>query len=537
MFNFIGNEHSDASVDDYHPDYFATGCSECVADHGSFSGAQQTAFMDTLYPPNHGPSTLEHSSSYQNLIPFDSARLITCLSDLLNSDVNINWEDPALYANLPPFSELMYENTSTWQVPDGFPQLPSAHSREELPPTPNTQVPTPDNSTFNSKSSADSRPSDVEAVATGKNSSWAARNPGRPVLTTHQGEAVLNDAVKSLATTYADMIEKLADEHSVTTEKVKLLLGCKTFYKNKQGPTLHNAIVHVKALELNEGRPMGAKYTLEKKDYILKLKEHRMQQCLSVCATNLAASKDAQVTLDKVFKELEALALHTGMYVCLFATHGHVYDTNQAMWFGTDNVMYFWEDVLSLQPDYITKQLELWGCNQNKNINERDSVENMQRQSKHLLESGFNVITKGHNICMVYMNFETSIKEKHGINIKGWPENVLFTSPYKIGTVDKIRSLHHALQNGTCHWVNFTPHQHQEHIQHLDARHKAGETVRAPRKKHSDAGVSCKHRSAKEKVPPSKRVRSAVSNRRPAPKSVEYIDSTDNDEDSLKEDD
>lgn len=63
----------------------------------------------------------------------------------------------------------------------------------------------------------------------------------------------MNDAVKSLATTYAEMIEKLADEHSVTTEKVKLLLGCETLYKNKRGPTLHNTIVHVKALELNEG--------------------------------------------------------------------------------------------------------------------------------------------------------------------------------------------------------------------------------------------------------------------------------------------
>lgn len=147
---------------------------------------------------------MEHSSSYQNLIPFDSARPITRLSDLLNSDANIDWEDPALYANLLSFSELMYEDTSTWQVPDSFPQLPSAHSREELPPTPNMQVPTPDNSTFNSESSADSRPSDVsqtqrqvldsntdsittQAVATGNNFSWAARNPGRPVLTTRQG--------------------------------------------------------------------------------------------------------------------------------------------------------------------------------------------------------------------------------------------------------------------------------------------------------------------------------------------------------------
>jgi len=90
-------------------------------------------------------------------------------------------------------------------------------------------------------------------------------------------------------------------------------------------------------------------------------------------------------------------------------------------------------------------------------------VENMQRQSKRLLESGFNAITEGHNICMVYTNFETSIKEKHGIDIKGWPESVPFTSPYKIGTVDEIRSLRDALRNGTCHWVKLTPRQCQEH--------------------------------------------------------------------------
>jgi hypothetical protein len=63
----------------------------------------------------------------------------------------------------------------------------------------------------------------------------------------------LYDTVKSLATTYAEMIEKPIDEHDVTVEKMKLLLGGKMLYKTKQGPTLHNVILHMKALELNEG--------------------------------------------------------------------------------------------------------------------------------------------------------------------------------------------------------------------------------------------------------------------------------------------
>ncbi|KAG2059910.1 hypothetical protein BDR06DRAFT_1002971 [Suillus hirtellus] len=166
--------------------------------------------MDTLYPPNHGPSTIGHTSSYQDLIPFNSAQPITHLADLLNLDSDIDWEDPALYANLPPFSEHMHEE---WQVPNGLRQLPSAHSREELPPTPNMQVPTPSNSTLNSESSSESQPSDVgqtqrqvldsntdtittEAVTTGNNSLWAAQNPGRPALTTRQG-VKLTDAQKA----------------------------------------------------------------------------------------------------------------------------------------------------------------------------------------------------------------------------------------------------------------------------------------------------------------------------------------------------
>ncbi|KAG2060499.1 hypothetical protein BDR06DRAFT_1002402 [Suillus hirtellus] len=208
MFKFIGNKHSDASIDGY-PNYFANSCSGHVADHGSFLGAQQTDFMDTLYPLNHGPSTIGHASSYQDLIPFNSAWPITHLADLLNSDSDIDWEGLALYANLPPFSELMRKK---WQEPNGLPWLPIAHSREELPPTPNMQVPTPSNSTLNSESSSESQPSDIgqtqrqvldsntntittEAVATGNNSSWAAWNPGQPALTTRQG-VKLTDAQK-----------------------------------------------------------------------------------------------------------------------------------------------------------------------------------------------------------------------------------------------------------------------------------------------------------------------------------------------------
>ncbi|KIK26855.1 hypothetical protein PISMIDRAFT_8634 [Pisolithus microcarpus 441] len=106
------------------------------------------------------------------------------------------------------------------------------------------------------------------------------------------------------------------------------------------------------------------------------------------------SSHDVQATLKKIYGELQALAYRTGIYACLFVTRSHVYDMHTATWFGTDNIMDFWEDHMKLSPDYIIKQLELWACNEEKNIEACDLLENMQKQAKNGLDSGFVSITK-----------------------------------------------------------------------------------------------------------------------------------------------
>ncbi|KAL4079779.1 hypothetical protein J3A83DRAFT_4048314, partial [Scleroderma citrinum] len=56
----------------------------------------------------------------------------------------------------------------------------------------------------------------------------------------------------------------------------------------------------------------------------------------------------------------------TGIYATLFVTRGHSYDMHSATWYGTDNAVDFWEDVLKLELDQVMKQFKLWGCSQNK---------------------------------------------------------------------------------------------------------------------------------------------------------------------------
>ncbi|KAG2359348.1 hypothetical protein BDR07DRAFT_1262047, partial [Suillus spraguei] len=97
----------------------------------------------------------------------------------------------------------------------------------------------------------------------------------------------------------------------------------------------------------------------EQQEYINKLNKHHALQNMSVCATNTAAAHDVHLM---VLQFQPGLAVGTGIYVCLFASCGHVYDTTQATWFGTDNIIDFWKDVLQMEADEITRKLEQWVC-------------------------------------------------------------------------------------------------------------------------------------------------------------------------------
>ncbi|KAG1763544.1 hypothetical protein EDD22DRAFT_750733, partial [Suillus occidentalis] len=223
----------------------------------------------------------------------------------------------------------------------------------------------------------------------------------------------------------------------------------------------------------------------EKKELVDKLSEHRALRNMSVRAMNTVAMRDVQSTLDSIFKMLDGLAVRTGVYACLFASRGHVYDTAQATWFGTDNVMDFWEDVLQVEADEIARKLEQWACM----IGRSTLSYNMQRVCTRLLNSGLRTIAKRRDICINYTNFETAIKEKLAIDIKGWPEGVTFQSPTSVNDLRALLKLRGALRDGSCHWFRMTPRQRDEFHALLDARRKRGENVGKQRKKRADTGV------------------------------------------------
>ena len=74
----------------------------------------------------------------------------------------------------------------------------------------------------------------------------------------------LDDAIKAFTEEQHSRIKELARTHNVKVEKVKDLVGVYTHYKKTRKPNLWNAIVHIKALEINQGKllpdPLSASY-------------------------------------------------------------------------------------------------------------------------------------------------------------------------------------------------------------------------------------------------------------------------------------
>ena len=93
----------------------------------------------------------------------------------------------------------------------------------------------------------------------------------------------------------------------------------------------------------------------------------------------------------------------------------------------------------------------------------------------HLVEAA------GVNINMEYIHLERLIVEVHGVDIVGWPEDVLFANPSKITRIADLTKLHAALKEGACHWVQLSPEELEIRQAENFRRINSGEDPYAPR--------------------------------------------------------
>ena len=101
------------------------------------------------------------------------------------------------------------------------------------------------------------------------------------------------------------------------------------------------------------------------------------------------------------------------------------------------------------------------------------------------------MITNIANIGMNYVNYKTTIVQKHHVQLLGWP-SMPFVNPHLITTVATISSLHHALTVATCKWVVLTKRQQKEHAAAMAKEFKDGPAVNRKCKVQADKGKKWK---------------------------------------------
>jgi hypothetical protein len=103
---------------------------------------------------------------------------------------------------------------------------------------------------------------------------WAERNPLKPMQPVRtrakptnaqknsrkisaarnkEARVLIAADIAVLVTTRNTQIEELATKHSVTVQHIEKLVNNSSHYKKPRAPNLTNALVHMKAAELNEG--------------------------------------------------------------------------------------------------------------------------------------------------------------------------------------------------------------------------------------------------------------------------------------------
>jgi hypothetical protein len=172
------------------------------------------------------------------------------------------------------------------------------------------------------------------------------------------------------------------------------------------------------------------------------------------------------------------------------------------------------------------------------------------------------MITNIPNLGMNYVNYATSIQQKHHVELLGWPDSIPFANPHHITVVAVARMLQCALTVATCKLVVMSTRRVKEHLAALALANDGGDTVGKKRKERSDKGKKRKRAANDEEegdsdddehnVPPPAKKRShkkpntqskaasaakkaqRIANTLPptAPKSKEFIDTEDDESDA-----
>ncbi|KAJ7600187.1 hypothetical protein C8J56DRAFT_879917 [Mycena floridula] len=310
----------------------------------------------------------------------------------------------------------------------------------------------------------------------------------------------LNNRLADFIADQDKKLEKIAEEEGVTLEHCRKLLS--TSLKGKREPNIQNALVSLKASELNAGRAPGQKAKLSEiqaavaadegmqdatPEEITKLKElleeKRLLKAQGARATHGSEAKDIAAFSRKMSQEFFNLYQRTGAVGFGFVTRGNIDCSGVPCWWVSGSGADFVKERLNMGMWDLLRTFESWVTAQ-ANGPSKGPSNNADRKKAcaALILSNLCYITHSQDVQMSYSHYDRDIILAHKVHIIGWPAQVPFIAPSTLTRAADIRDLLDALKSGACRWAKVTKAELSE------AQDRVAVEEPKKRRERSDAG-------------------------------------------------
>ncbi|THU97611.1 hypothetical protein K435DRAFT_857483 [Dendrothele bispora CBS 962.96] len=335
-------------------------------------------------------------------------------------------------------------------------------------------------------------------------------------------EAFLADLLEEKKKYEAAILEVCVKHHHKPEKGLQIINTSAHFKTTKRDVSDHNALVHWLKKRVNEGNSIKLrpdelqdklKEMLEEDEELKTIAaspelmeelkqdvlDYREQKAKGARVSTISVAQDIRAFSDGLNIAFRNLHACTGAAGFFFVAGGDRDSRAIPTWgVTTDDVMFFFRKELHLEPWDVLADLQMWGNKQNKKGG-APSMLDMQASCINMIASMLRLILQS-RVAMNYENYEVAIVQRWRVRLT-WPKNCsegVVTNPTKL-TVRNVEILYHALEAGTCRWVEVNAKETKtKETKGKENKGKENDTaVTRTRKRRADAGITRGPRNSK----------------------------------------
>lgn len=243
---------------------------------------------------------------------------------------------------------------------------------------------------------------------------------------------------------------------------------------------LWQAYVHVRAKELNKGKPKGERLRLkqvqriaradqpfykerpreEQLEWLRALKEHNATRNTQKRRNHKGEEVDHAHTINNFADEMQAAEMRYGLQAFFMGVRSDPQQKISPVILCSDTVKEFIALIVGKTPEWIAREFEMWSIHGKEGIlgsSKRKNANVLKHECRHFIQMLLNIILTAlnetaDNIEMNYASYDTQIVARYGVRLVGWTYGDKVCNPGEISSTEELRKLHTALINKTCRW-------------------------------------------------------------------------------------